>query len=39
MNSHVLYVVCSFSIVIESPSFGTPTPTNGAATAGKLLPD
>jgi hypothetical protein len=26
----VLYVVCSFRIVIESPSFGTPTPTNGA---------
>ena len=26
----MLYVVCSLRIVIESPSFGTPTPTNGA---------
>jgi hypothetical protein len=26
----VLYVFCSFRMVIESPSFGTPTPTNGA---------
>jgi hypothetical protein len=26
----VLYVVCSFTTVMESPSFGTPTPTNGA---------
>lgn len=39
MNSQVLYVVCSFSTVIDSPSFGTPTPTNGAPPPVKLLAD
>jgi hypothetical protein len=34
-----LYVVCSFKIVIELPSFGNPTPTNGPPPPGIPVPD
>jgi hypothetical protein len=39
MNSHVLYDVCSFNTMIEVPSFGIPTPTNGAPPPVKLVAD
>jgi hypothetical protein len=39
MNSHVLYVVCSFKTMIEVASLGSPTPTNGAPPPVKLVAD
>ena len=39
MNSHVLYVVCSFNTMIEVSSFGIPTPTNGDPPPVKLVAD
>jgi hypothetical protein len=39
MNSHVLYVVCSFNTMIEVASLGSPTPTNGAPPPVKLVAD
>jgi len=34
-----LYEVCSFNTMIEVPSFGIPTPTNGAPPPEKLVAD
>jgi hypothetical protein len=34
-----LYVFCSFNTTIDVPSFGIPTPTNGAPPPAKLEPD
>jgi hypothetical protein len=39
MNSHVLYVVCSFNTMIEVASLGSPTPTNGDPPPVKLVAD
>jgi hypothetical protein len=39
MNSQVLYEVCSFNVMIEPPSFGIPTPTNGDPPPVKLVAD
>ena len=39
MNSHVGYVVCSFSTTIESPAAELPTPMIGAPVPVKLVAD
>jgi len=38
-NSHVGYVVCSFTTTIESPDAALPTPRNGAPPPVKLVAD